>query len=92
MDSLPESVRLSQVLTGNDLGKLGSLQSAPTAPEVEKVTSSHDFRRIYSKHNGNYEKALDEVHKLAHSLIKDNQAQEALKLLLAANSLNIRDL
>ena len=91
VDSLPESVRMSHVLTGNDLGKLGSLQSTPTAPEVEKITSSYDFRRLYSKHSGNIEKILEETHKLAHSLIKENLTQEALKLLLAVN-IFVRDL
>ncbi len=92
VDSLPESVRMSHVLTGNDLGRLGGLQSTPTAPEIEKVASSHDFRRIYTKHSGNIEKILEEAHKLAHTLIKDNQIQEALLLLLASNSLQVRDL
>lgn len=92
VDSLPENVRMSIVLTGNDLGRLGSLQSAPTAHEIEKFISSPVFRNISTKHNSNIEKIIDETHKLAHSMIVVNELKQALLLLLAASSLDVRDL
>jgi flavin reductase (DIM6/NTAB) family NADH-FMN oxidoreductase RutF len=92
VDSLPENVRMSTVLTGNDLGRLGSLQSAPTAPEIEKFISSPVFKKISSKHSGNIEKISEEAHRLAHSMIVVNELKEALLLLLAASSLYVRDL
>jgi len=92
VDSLPESIRMSHILTGNDLGRLGSLQSAPTAPEIEKFISSQEFRSIQTKHSGNTDKIKEEAHKLAHAMIIDNDTKEALLLLLATNSLFVRDL
>jgi len=92
VDSLPENVRMSIVLTGNDLGRLGSLQSAPTAHEIEKFISSPVFRNISTKHNSNIERIIDETHKLAHSMIVVNELKQALLLLLAASSLDVRDL
>jgi flavin reductase (DIM6/NTAB) family NADH-FMN oxidoreductase RutF len=92
VDSLPENVRMSSILTGNDLGKLGSLQVAPTAPEIEKFLSSPLFRTISTKYSGNIDKMTEEAHKLAHAMISINELKEALLLLMAASSLDVRDL
>jgi flavin reductase (DIM6/NTAB) family NADH-FMN oxidoreductase RutF len=92
VDSLPENVRMSNVLTGNDLGRLGSLQSAPTAPEIERFLSSPVFRTITTKNPGNINKITEESHKLAHAMISNNELKESLLLLLAASSLDVRDL
>jgi flavin reductase (DIM6/NTAB) family NADH-FMN oxidoreductase RutF len=85
VDSLPENVRMSTVLTGNDLGRLGSIQIMPTAPEIEKYLLSPVFRTISTKYSESTEKFLEEAHKLAHGLIAANELQEALLLLLAAS-------
>jgi flavin reductase (DIM6/NTAB) family NADH-FMN oxidoreductase RutF len=92
VDSLPESVRMSRILTGNDLGRLGSLQSAPTAPEIEKYISSPVFRTISTKYSSHSDKIIEEVHKQAHAMIGNNEIKEALLALLAAENMNIRDL
>ena len=92
VDSLPESVRMSNILTGNDLGRLGSLQSAPTAPEIGKYLASTVFRSISAKHSGHTERIIEEVHNLAHKLIGNNEIMEALIVLLSAASLDDRDL
>lgn len=92
VDSFPENVRMSTVLTGNDLGKLGSLQAAPTAPEIEKFLSSPVFRTLSTKYSGNVNKMTEESHKLAHEMISVNELKEALLLLLASSSLDVSDL
>lgn len=92
VDSLPESIRMSNILTGNDLGRLGSIQVMPAAPEIEKYVSSPVFRTIALKYTGRAEKIIEEAHKLAHGMISVNEVHEALLLLLAVNTLNINDL
>ena len=89
VDSLPESVRMSQVLTGNDLGRLGVLQLMPTAPEIEKYATSQAFRTLMTQHSGNTDKFMEEAHKRAHTLIAGNEIHEALLLLMAANNLAV---
>lgn len=91
VDSLPENVRMSTVLTGNDLGKLGSLQESPIAPEIEKFLLTPFFRTISTKNSGNLDKITEEAHKLAHAMILVNELKDALLLLLAASSLDVRD-
>jgi flavin reductase (DIM6/NTAB) family NADH-FMN oxidoreductase RutF len=92
VDSLPENVRLSSVLTGNDLGRLGSLQSAPTAPEIKKFLTSPTFRSITTKGMGNPDKITEEAHKIAHAMISKNELKEALLVLLAASNLDVSEL
>jgi len=92
VDSLPETIRMSSVLTGNDLGRLGSLSSKPSAPEITKYLNSPVFRTISSKYNDNTVKIAEEAHKLAHSMIVSNEVGEALLLLLAASKINVSDL
>jgi flavin reductase (DIM6/NTAB) family NADH-FMN oxidoreductase RutF len=91
VDSLPEDVRISNILTGNDLGKLGGLQMMPSAPEIEKYNTSPVFRTLSTKCSGNIPKILEEAHKLAHSMIAGSQTYEALLLLLAVSNLALND-
>ena len=92
VDSLPENIRMSTVLTGNDMGRLGSLQAVPTAHEIEKFVASPVFRTITAKYSGNMEKITEEAHKQAHAMISNNETKEAILLLLAVSSMVIRDL
>ncbi|MFA5971149.1 MAG: flavin reductase family protein [Lentimicrobiaceae bacterium] len=92
VDSLPEDVRMSTILTGNDLGRLGSLQLMPTAPEIKKFIVSPVFRTFITKNSDNTPKIQDEAHKLAHTMIAGDQIYEALLLLLAVNDLSVNDL
>jgi len=92
VNSLPESVRLSFWLTGNDLGRIGRLQAMPTAKEIENYKGSAGFRKIVAEHSGSSEKKIEGIHQIAHDLIYKNKLQEALLLLLAADSLLVSDL
>ena len=85
VDSLPEDVRMSSVLTGNDLGRLGSIKTLPVAPEIEKYMVSPVFRTLSTKYSENTEKMVEEAHKLAQGMIAANEMHEALLLLLAAS-------
>lgn len=85
VDSLPEDVRMSEILTGNDLGRLGSLPAMPTAPEINKYLLSPVFRTILTKYSDKTEKIIEEAHKLAHAMIVANELREAILLLMAAS-------
>ncbi len=91
VDSLPEDIRMSNILSGNDLGRLGSLQLAPTAHEIEKFRESPVFRTITTKHAGYIEKITEESHKLAHAMISADEIKQALLLLLTASNMHVRD-
>ncbi len=86
IDALPEDVRLSPILSGNDLGRLGSQQMMPSAPEIKKYAQSADFRMLTAKHSGDMLKLTGETHSLARKLIAENHVHEALLLVLAVSN------
>ncbi len=92
VDIFPEDVRMSAILTGNDLGRLGGVHALPTAPDIVKYMASPYFRTILTKHSGNKEKITEEAHKLAHGLVTKNELHEALLLVLATSNFAVNDL
>jgi len=73
VDALPEKIRNSKILSGNDLGKLGNVTHLPSEADVKSYKESH------SKKFSN-EEAL---HAEAKKLLEQNKIEEAWKLLLA---------
>ncbi len=79
VDQIPEPIRFSQVLTGNDLGMLGNIEKLPSKEAVD----------TYIKENVVLQKLLGKgdrtaVHSRAQELLKDRDIQAAWKVLLAA--------
>ena len=74
VDSLPEEVRRSKVLSGNDLGLLGNADQLPSAADVDKFMKDNpDVLGM----------DLDEKHKFAQKLLKQDDLNGALKVLLS---------
>jgi flavin reductase (DIM6/NTAB) family NADH-FMN oxidoreductase RutF len=78
VDALPESVRNSMILTGNDLGMLGNAESLPNKKSVEQ------FVNEVSEHYPNIRKMSHrEKHKIAKNYLSFGDVDSALKLLLS---------
>lgn len=78
VDQIPEHIRLSNVLTGNDLGMLGNVEKLPSPEEVMRyVDDNVDLRSILSTGD----KAL--LHTKAQELLKNKDVLSAWKVLLA---------
>ena len=78
VDALPESVKNSMILTGNDLGMLGNVESLPTKQSVE------EFLNSLSEHHPNIKKMTHrEKHKIAKNYLSFGDVDSALKLLLS---------
>ncbi|HPT14133.1 MAG TPA: flavin reductase family protein [Bacteroidales bacterium] len=84
VDALPEEVRMSSVLTGNDLGRLGGCEKLPEAPEVLEVIKSDIFNKWIARSESKREMFTEIVHNAARELIGRNEVYEALKMLVAA--------
>ena len=74
VSGLPESVRMSSILTGNDLGLLGNVEQLPDPADVDKFMK--DKPEIFGLDR-------DEKHKFAQQLIQNNDVTGALKVLLS---------
>ncbi|TWO31368.1 flavin reductase family protein [Seonamhaeicola sediminis] len=78
VDNMPEHIKNSMVLTGNDLGMLGNVEVLPTDLEVEKfmneLTKNHNTKKIASQR---------EKHKLARNYLSFGDVDSAWKILLS---------
>ena len=78
VDQIPEHIRWSNILTGNDLGMLGNIEKLPSQEEVRQyVDTNVDLRSILSSGD----EAL--LHARAHELLKNKDVLSAWKVLLA---------
>ena len=78
VDSLPEHVRNSMILTGNDLGMLGNVEELPTKKEVDKF-----IEEVVEKYPIIRNATHREKHKIAQNYLSYGDVQSALKLLLS---------
>jgi flavin reductase (DIM6/NTAB) family NADH-FMN oxidoreductase RutF len=51
VDNLPESIRLSNVLTGNNLGQLGNVEVIPTIDEAKIFLQSDEWENLFTQYN-----------------------------------------
>ncbi|WP_340199691.1 flavin reductase family protein [Ascidiimonas sp. W6] len=78
VDAIPENIRLSKVLSGNDLGILGNIEKIPTEEEIEAfVSGSLETKAVLSSGDQN------KLHLWAKELINKNEVLSAWKVLLA---------
>ena len=78
VDSFPEKVKNSMVLTGNDLGMLGNVESLPTEVEVDAFINDVSERYPDIKNMTNRQK-----HKLARNYLSFGDVESAWKILLS---------
>lgn len=76
-DQIPESIRDSTVLTGNDLGLLGNVETLPDEKSISAVAASTDF--MMAKANG-----TEAIHRLAKQYLEVGRVGEAWCVLLAS--------
>lgn len=83
VDSIPEAIRLSPVLTGNNLGQLGNVEKLPTDKEVEDY-KQHAILELYDDYKNRPSELKQHLHSMAKNLLDDNKVEEAWKLLMAS--------
>jgi len=84
IDAIPEDIRQSAILSGNDLGKLGNVESLPNETDVNdwKLTELADLFVELEDNSAALEKAL---HERAKAYLSEGGVEEAWKTLLAYN-------
>ncbi|MEM7380104.1 MAG: flavin reductase family protein [Bacteroidota bacterium] len=81
VDQIPEQIRTSKVLTGNDLGMLGNIERLPSSEEIKEFKESLvEVKELLD--------ARDEMrlHQKAQEYLNDGEVLSAWKLLLASNT------
>lgn len=82
IDCLPKSVRLSKVLTGNDLGMLGNVEKLPTEDETDLISQLTEVKEVLDATIGDAANRERELHELAHNFLLQGNVELALKIVL----------
>ncbi|MET0570983.1 MAG: flavin reductase family protein [Pedobacter agri] len=82
VDALPKSVRLSKVLTGNDLGMLGNIEHLPNEDEIDLVSNHPEVKEVLDATIGDVTNRERELHELARNFLKNGDVDFALKVVL----------
>jgi len=78
VDVIPEGIRNSTILTGNDLGLLGNVEKLPFEEEINDfISSDNELKEIVASGN------LDELHIRAKDYLRRKNVLSAWKILLA---------
>lgn len=80
IDALPESIRNSTVLTGNNLGQLANVHEYPV---VDNTFEDEQLKHIIQYFSLNTEEMDKELHKYAKQLLDAGNVKEAWQVLLA---------
>ena len=74
VDALPDQIRLSHYLTGNELGQLGNLEKLPSEKEIATLREDSNLKSLKND--------IKALHEYASSLISANRVKEALTILM----------
>jgi flavin reductase (DIM6/NTAB) family NADH-FMN oxidoreductase RutF len=78
VDAMPENVKNSMILTGNDLGILGNIEQLPTDQEVDKF-----IKNVSERYPNITTMTHREKHRIAHNYLSYGDVESAWKLLLS---------
>ncbi len=84
VDAIHESIRMSDILTGNDLGKLGNVEQLPNQDAIDDTAKNNEVQKIISEHVGQPETMEKALHQYAHDLLQKGEVQKAWSVLLLA--------
>lgn len=79
-DSLPESVRKSKILSGNDLGQLANVTEMPA---IDPAFDDEQLKNIIQYYSTNPDEMETELHHYAKKLLEQNKVKDAWQVLLA---------
>ena len=83
VDALPQAIRNSKILTGNNLGQLGNVEALPGDAEV--IAYSQTIKKLLDATIGNSQKREMQLHLKAKELLEEGRVEEAWLTLLATN-------
>ncbi len=84
VDALPADIRLSDVLTGNDLGQLANLHAMPDETSVNEYKLT-ELAELFIANEGDRTALRKVLHDHARGLLREGRTDDALRTLLAFN-------
>ncbi|WP_422858954.1 flavin reductase family protein [Flagellimonas sp. S174] len=87
VDALPKGIRESEVLTGNNLGRLGNLETLPSQDDLNSIQKDDEVQMMIKKLGGTLEKLKSQLHWLAQRILEEGETTKAMALLMYAETL-----
>lgn len=84
---LPKAIRESEVLTGNNLGRLGNLEAMPSNSEVADLSNDDELRMLAKRMGANKLEHRKQLHWLAQRILEEGNTFKAMAVLLYAENL-----
>lgn len=84
-DAIPEDISLSEVLSGNDLGKLAGIEVLPNETDVNEYKLI-ELSEYFVSLEDEPVKLERQLHEIAKQLLAEDRVEEAWKTLLAFNN------
>lgn len=82
VDQIPEEIRLSSVLTGNNLGRLGNVEQLPNSEEVAAFGQTPEMLELKKRFQRDPESWIDHLHCWAQQELESGEVELAWKILL----------
>nr|NQU91715.1 flavin reductase family protein [Bacteroidota bacterium] len=82
IEQLPDSIKYSKILTGNDLGKLGNSENLPSAKDIENISRHPVVKNLLDQLEDNPSRLQQEIPILAKKWIEEGRVQDAFSLLM----------
>lgn len=80
VDALPDNIRHSKILTGNDLGMLANVHEMPV---INPSFADDKLKNIVQYYSIDPQEMEKELHSYAHQLLLQNKVQDAWQIVLA---------
>ncbi len=82
VDQIPDHIRNSKILTGNNLGQLGNIEKLPSQEEINTFATEPEVSSILDSLESNHERMEEELHLLASKHLTEGNVHAAWKVLL----------
>ncbi|WP_373523157.1 flavin reductase family protein [Aquiflexum sp.] len=82
VDNIPESIKNSVVLSGNNLGRLGNIESLPTQEEVQNFSMKTEIMEMKLRFKNDRESLVFHLHEYAKEILDAGDIETAWKILL----------
>lgn len=82
IDAIPEKIRMSNVLTGNDLGKLGNVESLPSNDEITVTKNLTPIQELFTRFQFDNDSLENHLQQYAKKLLNEEKVMEAWRVLL----------
>ncbi|MBN7817831.1 flavin reductase family protein [Algoriphagus pacificus] len=82
VDQMPEHVRNSTILTGNNLGRLGNVEQLPSEEEILDFSTSEVIQEMKIRFQYDLDSWLDHLHLLAKEALEEGELEKAWLILM----------